>query len=158
MDPHDINDLLPSNRDIKVSVSRREDDIARERLVKVLRNDSLPEEYYLLLQHLDRLELLGKSGVMHFYPYEDVQLINDDPAYSSALPFLFYFGDDNGETLYAFDPKNEWGYGTNAIFMVSMGAQAKEYSSFLARNLKEAFRKLNEDEDLADYPLMGSGA
>lgn len=106
-----------------------------------LRGD-LPEEYYSLICCIEYMEVWGAGGLIHFLSLEDAEWMNVDSDCINALPFLFFFADDNGACVYAFDPQNKWGKGTNAIFKVSRGCCDKETSQFLGKNLLEVLGKL----------------
>lgn len=128
---------------------------AREVQLTLNRTD-LPPEYIKFLTTSESMDIDGPTEVIHFLSVKDAKEFNSDIKYRTEIPFMYYFGDDRGDNWYAFDLKNSWGKGRNAIFMIPMGALWKPDSRYIAANLAEFIEALGRDTSFhsQSYPTM----
>lgn len=124
-------------------------------LKEKLGQPGLPEEYLQLLTETTGMDISGPEESLHFLSVKDLLQINDDPSYKSDLPYLFFFGDNRGGKFYAFDPGNEWGHGSNAIYMVPMSMLDKKFSRYLGNDLFDIITKIDQGDYFLNYPALG---
>ncbi len=154
MNSTDLFAFLKSEPTFKLTLAKRVIKLERSKIEDVLGRTDLPNEYYELLAIINHLEVLGPEDIFHFLSFEDVQLINDDPAYTSYVPEMFFFADNAGEHFYAFDPENQWGKGVNAIFLISTGTMKKEFSSFVGNDFFEVLLKMKNGISFTELPWL----
>ncbi|MDQ3140719.1 MAG: hypothetical protein M3Q56_00565 [Bacteroidota bacterium] len=146
--------FIKSNPSLQIWIREKPEVLEKSDIENVLGRKDLAGEYLDLLSVIDQLEVLGPAGLIHFHTFEEVQLTNDDPAYTSYLPFIFFFADDAGGRFYAFDPENQWGRGKNAIFIIPMGSLDKASARFLGTNLEELLVQLKAEKNFSKYPKI----
>jgi len=149
-----IIELLNTQANLQTIIKERPILLGESELSE-LRGD-LPKEYFALLCRFTYIEIWGKAGLIHFFTIEDAEWINWDSDYVNELPFLYFFADDNGDRLYAFDPENKWKNGVNAIYMISKGCLVKESSTLLGPALSDVINKIPADTSFSDYPRLSS--
>ncbi|MDQ3141219.1 MAG: SMI1/KNR4 family protein [Bacteroidota bacterium] len=133
-------------------------DRTTEEKINELENEfklAVPDDFKLLLLHSNGGTVYGSNNVFAWFNTEEIALINDDPSYTDYLNGLFLIGDDNGNSIFAYDPNNLWEKGHNAIFMLDDGSLSRKSSVYIASNIREMLSKMDEGIDFSALPWLG---
>jgi hypothetical protein len=140
--------------ELKKLIRLREPPLSMEVAREITAPYRLPEEYLELMCKVNNMELLGSEDFLLMYSLGDAALFTSDNFEGTDLGHLFLFGVDGGGRWYAMDVENAWGKGLHSIFFIPRGSMKKEYSTWLAGDLKELFDKLNQSISFSDLPWM----
>ncbi|MEQ8465109.1 SMI1/KNR4 family protein [Coleofasciculus sp. E1-EBD-02] len=109
---------------------------------------NFPDLYRKLLLYSDGGELEIGEAFINLFDSDYLRELNPHPVWSTGLPGMVFFGDDQGDYLYYFDPKNRLGHGNWAVYGVSMGSCSVERSMYLAQDITHLFRRILNGEDV----------
>ncbi len=115
----------------------------------------LPADYRELMLATSGCGLYAYRTKLNLEPADEVPWHNEDPRFKADLPGMFVIGDDNGEAVFYYDPKNRLGRGAYALFEVDLGTIGFRYSKYAAASLTQLLEKIIAGESIWDYPQLG---
>ena len=107
---------------------------------------------FLLYSNGGRLE--GDVAWITFDPLEDLLEFNGG-AYYHELRGMFIFGGDEGDFIYYLDRENRFGKGPWAAFMVGKGCADRQWSRYLAPDLRHFVQRILAGDSFTDEPYLG---
>jgi len=115
----------------------------------------LPADYRELMLATSGCGLYAYRTKLNLESADDVLWHNEDPRFKEHLPGMFVIGDDNGDAVFYYDPKNRLGRGAYALFEVDLGTIGFPHSKYAAANLIQLFDRIIAGESIWDYPYLG---
>ncbi|MDQ3140720.1 MAG: SMI1/KNR4 family protein [Bacteroidota bacterium] len=117
----------------------------KDEISTLLGPEKLPGEYYSLLSAFQQITVSSNENSVLLFSPEDAILINSDLTLTNYFPHLFFFADNGKAHFFAFDIKNKWDKGINAIFAMPKRPLGKTDFVFLAGNLLDFFVAMKSD-------------
>jgi hypothetical protein len=142
---------LPDSVFSKLPPGNERDLRALEREYKL----KLPQDYkdYILLSNGGSIHAGG--SVLHIDPADEALGMNMNEDYENYLPGMFMFGGDGGGSVYFYDPKNRFGKGAYAVFLVEEGSLQPRDVIFVGKDLTEVIESVLNKEEFHDRPRYG---
>jgi hypothetical protein len=116
---------------------------------------TLPADYRELMLVTNGCGLYGHRTKLNLELADDLLWHNEDPRFTTHLPGMFVIGDDNGDSIFYFDPTNHLEKSAYAVFMVELGVIGFPYSKYAAPTFAALIDAILDNRDIWDNPYLG---